>query len=179
MEKVDKALHSRILYHLPPIYTRARRKVVQTAPQGHSSDGLLHKVLLQPSNLLLESLDLLPAVQRPPVVLPQARDNSLLRLCDVLVGLLELLPLFQLRLQLLDLLCDAVPAHVLLSLLLCECRAAGCGILDLLDERGSVVGLWGLVGEGLAELGKVLGFLVAHFLELGGQAFLVLEFLLF
>jgi hypothetical protein len=64
-----------------------------------------------------------------------------------------------------------------LSLLLSECGAAGCGILNLLDEGGSAVWLW-LVGQVFAELGEVLGFLVAQFLELGGQAFLVLEFLL-
>jgi hypothetical protein len=62
-------------------------------------------------------------------------------------------------------------------LLLCEGRFGGCGIRDLLDE-GRLTGLLGLVGEGLAVLGEVLGFLLAQLLELGGQAFLVLEFLL-
>jgi hypothetical protein len=133
---------------------------------GHLSDRPLHKLLLQAPNLLLELFDLFPAVQRSSVVLPQARDNSLLRPRDVLIGLLQLLPLFQLRLQLLDLLGDASPAHVLLSLLLRECGAAGSGILDLLDEGRSVVWRW-LVGQVFAELGEVLGFLVAQFLELG------------
>jgi hypothetical protein len=72
---------------------------------------------------------------------------------------------------------DAVPAHILLPLLLGEGRLGGCGIRDLLDE-GRLAGLLGLVGERLAVFGEVLGFLLAQLLELGGQAFLVLEFLL-
>jgi hypothetical protein len=62
-------------------------------------------------------------------------------------------------------------------LLLCEGCFGGCGIRDLLDE-GRLAGLLGLVGEGLAVFGEVLSLLLAQLLELGGQALLVLEFLL-
>jgi hypothetical protein len=110
-------------------------------------------------------------------VCPQARDDGILGLAHVGVDLLELLPVGQLLSQLLNLPGDAVPAHVLLPLLLCEGGFGGCGIRDLLDE-GRPARLLGLVGEGVAEFRKVLGFLLAQLLELGGQAFLVLEFLL-
>jgi hypothetical protein len=108
---------------------------------------------------------------------PQARDHGVLGLADVGVDLLELLAVGELLPQLLDLLGDAVPAHVLLPLLLREGCFGGCGIRDLLHE-GGLAGLLELVGEGLAVFGKVLGFLFSQLLELGGQAFLVLEFLL-
>lgn len=80
----------------------------------------LNKSLLQPCNLVLECLDLLPAVQRSAVMGPQACDNSVLCLVQVGVDLLQLLPLLELGAQLLNLLCDARPAHVLLSLLFGE-----------------------------------------------------------
>jgi hypothetical protein len=62
-------------------------------------------------------------------------------------------------------------------LLLGEGGFGGCGIGDLLDE-GGLAWLLVLARQRLAELGEVLGFLLAQLLELGGQAFLVLEFLL-
>jgi hypothetical protein len=110
-------------------------------------------------------------------VCPQARNNRILGLAYVSVDLLELLPVCELLPQLLDLLSHAVPAHVLLPLLLGKSGFGGCGIGDLLDE-GGFARLLGLSRQGLAELGEVLGFLFAQLLELGGQALLVLEFLL-
>jgi hypothetical protein len=110
-------------------------------------------------------------------VCPQARNNRILGLAYVGINLLQLLPVGQLLPQLLDLLGHAVPAHVLLPLLLGEGGFGGCGIGDLLDE-GGFAWLVVLSGQGLAVLGEVLGFLLAQLLELGGQTFLVLEFLL-
>lgn len=101
-----------------------------------SSNGLLDKLLLQPAHLLLKRLDLLPAVQRPAVVHPQACDNVLLGLAQIGVDLLQLLPLLELGAQLLDLLCDARPAHVLLALLLGERRRGRGGVVQLLGEGG-------------------------------------------
>jgi hypothetical protein len=142
-----------------------------------SSDGPLDKILLQTANLLLERLDLLPAIQRPPVVCPQAGNNRVLGFAEVSIGLLQLLPLGQLGTQLLDLLVHDAVAHVLLSLLLGERRRGGCRIREPLD-KGGLAGLLGLAGEGFAEFGEVLGLLLAQLLQLGGQALLVLQFLL-
>jgi hypothetical protein len=83
-------------------------------------------------------------------VCPQTRNDSVLGLAHVGVDLLELLPVGQLLSQLLNLLGDAVPAHVLLPLLLREGCFGRCGIRDLLDEGWSAR-LLGLVGEGVAE----------------------------
>jgi hypothetical protein len=108
---------------------------------------------------------------------PQTGNDGVLGLGDVGVDLVQLLAVGQLLAQLLDLLLDAVVAHLLLPLLLGERRLGGRRIGDLLDERG-LAGLLGLAGQRLAELGEVGRLLVAQLLELGGQALLVLEFLL-
>jgi hypothetical protein len=143
-----------------------------------SSNRLLNELVLQPLHLLLERLDLLPAVQRSAVVHPQACDNVLLGLGQLGVDLLQLLPLVELGAQLLDLLCDARPAHVLLLLLLGERGRGRCRVGELLGERGfRLLGL--LAGQGLAELGEVLRCLLAQLLELGRQALLVLQLLRF
>jgi hypothetical protein len=110
-------------------------------------------------------------------VCPEARNDGVLGLANVSVDLLELLPVGEFLPQLFDLFGDALVAHVLLPLLLREGRFGGCCIRDLLD-KGRLAGLLGLIREGLAVFGKVLGFLLAQLLELGGQAFLILEFLL-
>jgi hypothetical protein len=110
-------------------------------------------------------------------VRPQTRDHGVLGLADVGVDLVQLLAVRQLLPQLLDLLLDAVVAHLLLPLLLRERRLGGRRIGDLLDERG-LAGLLGLAGQGFAVLGEVGGFLLAQLLELGGQALLVLQLLL-
>ena len=143
--------------------------------QPRLSYRLLHKVPLQPTNLPLEDLHLFPAVERPPVVQTQARDHVLLGLVDLGVGLLQLLPGLELLPQGLDLLGDARIAHVLLLLLLGKGSSARGGIADLLcdvaegvGERGGFLGLVGIFGQVLGDVGDVLGFLFAQSLELLG-----------
>lgn len=103
---------------------------------------------------------------------PQACDNVLLGLAQIGVDLLQLLPLLELSAQLLDLLCDARPAHVLLALLLGERGRGRGGVVQLLGEGG--LGLLRLLaGQGLAVLGEVLCALLAQLLQLGCQALLV------
>lgn len=143
---------------------------------SYSSNCLLDELVLQPLDLLLERLDLLPTVQRPAVVHPQACDNVLLGLGQLGIDLLQLLPLLELRAQLLNFLCDARPAHVLLALLLGEGGRGRRRVCELLGERGfRLRGL--LAGQGLAELGELLRPLLAQLLELGRQALLVLQLL--
>lgn len=160
-----------------PVSSPCRNKKAGALRRPTSSDGLLDELFLQAADLLLEGLDLLPAVQRPSVVCPQTRHDGLLRLAHLGIHLLQLLPAGQLGSELLDLLGHAVPAHVLLPLLLIEGRFGGRRIRDLVDQR-RLAGLVGLAGEGFAEFGKVLRLLLAQLLELGGQALLVLQLLL-
>lgn len=107
---------------------------------------------------------------------PQACDNVVLGPVQVGVDLVELLPLLELGAQLLNLFCDARPAHVLLLLLLGKRGRGGCCVGELLEDRG--FRLLGLVaGQRLAELGEVVRPLLAQLLELGRQALLVLQLL--
>lgn len=94
------------------------------------SHDLLNPLLLQPPDLLLEALNLLPAVERPAVVGNQALDNLAPRLLDALGELAQLFPLV-------------------------EARAEG---LDLLGHGGRAVAGGLLLGVGLGELeGLLLG----------------------
>jgi hypothetical protein len=109
---------------------------------------------------------------------PQACDNVLLGLAQISVNLLQLLPLLELGAQLLDLLCDARPAHVLLALLLGERGRGRGGVVQLLGEGGLGL-LWLLARQSLAVLGEVLCALLAQLLQLGRQALLVGQLLRF
>lgn len=78
---------------------KKQRYISLFSHQPKSSHNLINPALLQLPHLLPEGLDLLPAVQRPPVVLEQTAD-------DVAAGLLhglgqgaELLPLVETRAQ--------------------------------------------------------------------------------
>lgn len=55
----------------------------------------VHKLPLQPRNLHLESLDLPPTVQRPPVLLPQTPHHIALGPLNGLVQLVQPLPAFK------------------------------------------------------------------------------------
>ena len=70
----------------------------------------LNKAALHPRNLLLELLDLLPAIQRPTIIHPQTTNQVLFRLLNTLIRLLDLFPLFEFRLQRFDLFAYAVAA---------------------------------------------------------------------
>lgn len=69
-----------------------------------SSHNLVHPLVLQPPDLLLERLHLLPAVQRLPVVPNQALHHLAAGLLDALGQLAQLLALVQPRPEGLDLL---------------------------------------------------------------------------
>lgn len=83
-----------------------------------SRHNLIHPLLLHLLNLSLEVLNLLPAVQRPPVILRQTPHNLTPRGLDTLGQGLDLLARLELLAQVLDLLVDAVARLVLLG---------GCG----------------------------------------------------
>lgn len=96
---------------------------------------LVDPPLLQPTHLLLESLDLLPAVQRPAIILDQTPHNLATGLLDRVRQLLDLLALLEAGTQRLDLL--------------------GHGITVVLRLRGLVFGVGdfgGLFSGGLERL---------------------------
>lgn len=82
------------------------------------SNNLINPPPLQPPHLLLKSLNLLPAVQRPAVVLAQAPHHLAARRLRALGQLAHLAALLQLGTQSLDFLLDLLSADVVLLLLL-------------------------------------------------------------
>lgn len=153
----------------------------------------LHKSLLHLANLSLELLNLLPAVQRPAVVLPQAVPDGLARLLDLRRGLLNLLARLELGLQVHDFLLHAgVTAAGVGSRCCCSGGLAGAVVLverraEVVRERVRVVrgvlcwrrfGRGGLevCGEGCGEVGEFLGAGVADARELLVDARLDLKF---
>jgi hypothetical protein len=79
---------------------------------GLSTDNAIHKLLLKPSNLPLEPLNLLPTIQRPSVMQPQTSNNLLPRPLNLLIHLDELPPSLKLSTQLLNLRVHALPAEI-------------------------------------------------------------------
>lgn len=153
------------------------------------SSSLLHKRLLHLANLGLEQLNLLPAVQRPAVVLPQAVPDVLARLLDLGRGLLQLLARLELGLQVHDLLLHAVVAAAGVGFGCCGGGLAGAVVL--VEGRGEVGGEGvrvarglrfghgvGLLvgGEGGGQVGQLLGAGVADARKLAVDAGLDLEF---
>lgn len=114
---------------------------------------LVNPAFLQLLHLRLELLHLLPAVQRPAVVLPQAADDLAPRALHAVRQLADLLPLLELAPQRVDLLAEALVGQAAVLAV-----GRGVGFRDL------VVG----GGEGLGALGVEL-------LQLGGDAGLDLE----
>lgn len=136
----------------------------------------MDKVFFEPADLLLERLDLFPAVEGPAIVGAQTGDDGFLGLGEVDIDLLELFACGQLGLEALNLAGDALAAHVLLALLLGERGLARGGVSELVDERG-LAALFRLSREVVAEAGKAVRLLAAQLLELGRQALLVRELL--
>jgi hypothetical protein len=152
----------------------------------------LDKGLLHLANLSLELLDLLPAVQRPAVVLPQAVPDILARLLDFGRGLLQLLARLELGLQVHDLLLHAVVAASGIGFGCCGGGPTGAVILvegraEVGGESVRVAGglLFGdgvgldVGGQGRSEVGELLGAGVADARELGVDAGLDFEFKVF
>ena len=150
----------------------------------------LDKGLLHLANLSLELLNLLPAVQRSAVVLPQAVPDILTRLLDFRRGLLQLLARLEVGLQVHDLLLHAVVAASGVGFGCCGGGLAGAVVLvkgraEVGGESvrvarglffGHGVGL-DVGGEGRGEVGELLGAGVADARELGVDAGLDFEFL--
>lgn len=150
--------------------------------------SILHKGLLQLADLGLELLNLLPAVQRPAVVLPQTVPDVLTRLLQLRRGLLQLLAGLELGLQVHDFFLHAVVAAAGVRF----GRGGGglAGAVVLVEGRGEVSGecvrvasglLFGdgvgldFGGEGCGEVGELLGAGVADARELVVDAGLDLE----
>jgi hypothetical protein len=118
------------------------------------SHDLLNPLLLQPPDLLLEALNLLPAVERPAVVGNQALDNLAPRLLDALGELAQLFPLVEARPEGLNLLGHggrAVAGRLLLGVGLGELEGLllgrGQGGRLLRGELLQLLGDAGLDGE--------------------------------
>jgi hypothetical protein len=152
----------------------------------------LNKSLLHLTNLSLELLNLLPAVQRSAVVLPQAVPDILTRLLKLRRGLLQLLARLELGLQVHDLLLYAVVAAsgvgfgscgggLASAVVLVKGRAKVCGESVRVARGllfGDGVGL-DVGGQGRGEVGELLGAGVADARELGVGAGLGFEFEVF
>lgn len=69
------------------------------------TNNTVHESLLHLSDLALERINLLPAIQRPTVIQPQATDNISLRLLNTLIQLGQLSPPIEPAAQLVDLAC--------------------------------------------------------------------------
>ena len=86
-------------------------------PQNTLRHNSINPGLLQLLHLSLEALHLLPAVQRPTVILPQAADDLAARLFHTLRQLAHLLALLESAAELLDLLADRMRAESILGVL--------------------------------------------------------------
>lgn len=103
-------------YSLIPTAAHNKPALCSIRPQSHSlSDNLLHPSSLYPPNLLPERLNLLPAIQRPPIIPPQTSNNSIPSLFHSLIqlpNLLNLPPALQLFPQLLNLLLNSLSTQI-------------------------------------------------------------------
>jgi hypothetical protein len=159
-----------------------------TQSPSSSTTSPLYKSLLHLPNLSLELLNLLPAVQRPTVILPQARTHILTRLLDRRRDLLQLLARLKLGLQVHDLLLHAGVAASGVRFR----RGSGglAGAVVLIEGRGQVGGesvriACGLLlghgvgldvgSKGRGEVGELFGAGVADARELVVDAGLDLE----
>lgn len=150
--------------------------------------SILHKGLLHLADLGLELLNLLPAVQRPAVVLPQAVPHIFARPLELRRRLLQLLAGLELGLQVHDFLLHAVVAAAGVWF---RCGGGGlAGAVILVEGRGEVCsesvrvasclllrdGVWlDVGGEGCGEVGELLGAGVADAREFAVDAGLHLE----
>lgn len=127
----------------------------------HLSNNALHPLPLQPPHLPSESLNLPIAIQRPPVIFPQAPNHVALCLLNPLVQLLHLLPLLQLSPQ---------PLHILLHRISAQLsQAITCGFLC---RRGR--GFLG--GEFRGKFFKVFAGTLLEFLKFTSDAGLDMKF---
>lgn len=85
----------------------------KTDKSNRSSQSSVNKLLLQLSNLSLESLNLLPTIQRSAIVHPQTLHKTLLGFLNRRIGLLEILAALELAAQFGDFFGYAVVAAVL------------------------------------------------------------------
>ena len=165
-----------------------------TGPPGHPSQSfrrlptrLLYKRLLQLPNLLLEILHLLPAIQGPPVVRPQTRHQTLLRLLHFRTRFLQLLARFELFSQVHDLFLHAVVRAFgrwlgggwgeRRGFVLVEGRAeVVCERVGIAGGLGGGLAFFGRVrGEGRGQVRELVGLVVAYSLEFAVDSLLDLE----
>lgn len=92
--------------------------MAEVGKEAGLSNNLINPPPLQPPDLLLERFDLLPAVQRPAVVLAQAAHHLAARRLHALGQLAHLAALLQLGAQGLDFLVDLLSADIVVVLLL-------------------------------------------------------------
>lgn len=127
---------------------------LQTPVQSTLAHNLINPPLLHPPYFLLESLDLAPAIQWSPVVIPQAPHQLAAGLLHTLRDLPKLSAFLELRAQCPDLL-------------------GNCGMAGLDGVGGFVGRRFG--GELLLGLTKGFGLLGTETLQLGGNTGLDLE----
>jgi hypothetical protein len=96
-----------------------------TSIHPKSTNNPIHKSSLQTRNLTLKSINLLPAVQRPPIIQLQASSNLRPRLRNAIIQLRKLPPSLKLTPQLLDLRSYRIARGIALSGL---CGGHGCGL---------------------------------------------------
>lgn len=93
--------------------TQAVEDYLKLTSRTRSSQSSVNKLLLKLSNLSLESLNLLPTIQRSAIIHPQTLHKTFLGLFNSRVGLFELLAALELAAQLGDFFGYAVVATVL------------------------------------------------------------------